>query len=104
MGISNLAAQPVVGHAGHFFPVASLKFAHPLSKGHCARRGGELGKPRACASVIVFVPEAALDRVLDLAERIVARESAMAEAVRAGQPVTEVMHDSRFPAAEETTP
>jgi regulator of RNase E activity RraA len=53
---------------------------------------------------VVFVPEAALDRVLDLAERIVARESAMAEAVRAGQPVTEVMHDSRFPAAEETTP
>jgi regulator of RNase E activity RraA len=49
---------------------------------------------------VVFVPEAALDRVLDLAERIVA----MAEAVRAGQPVTEVTHDSRFPAAEEISP
>jgi regulator of RNase E activity RraA len=33
--------------------------------------------------------------------RIVARERAMAEAVRAGQPVTEVMDDSNFPAIEE---
>ena len=38
-----------------------------------------------------------------LGERIVARESAMAEAVLAGNPVTEVMHDSKFPALEEPT-
>ena len=50
---------------------------------------------------VVFVPEGAAGRVLDLAERIVAREKAMAEAVIAGQPVTEVMHDSRFPTIEE---
>ena len=53
---------------------------------------------------VVFVPAAKLDRVLDLAERIVAREAAMADAVRAGDPVTEVMHDSRFPAVKETAP
>lgn len=53
---------------------------------------------------VVFVPAAEVDRVLGLAERIVARESAMADAVRSGQPVTEVMHDSRFPTVEEATP
>ncbi len=49
---------------------------------------------------VVFVPRAHAGAVLELAERIVARESAMADAVRAGQPVTEVMHDTRFPTAE----
>ena len=52
----------------------------------------------------MFVPAAELDRVLGLAERIVAREAAMADAVRGGEPVTEVMHDSRFPAVKETAP
>ena len=52
---------------------------------------------------VVFVPAAQIDRVLDLAERIVAREAAMAEAVLAGEPVTEVMHDSRFPTVKETS-
>ena len=53
---------------------------------------------------VVFVPAEELDRVLSLAERIVAREAAMADAVRNGELVTEVMHDSRFPAVKETTP
>lgn len=52
---------------------------------------------------VVFIPAAGLDQVVTLAERIVARESAMADAVRAGHPVTEVMHDSKFPAIEEPT-
>lgn len=52
---------------------------------------------------VVFVPAGDLERVLGLAERVVAREAGMAEAVRAGQPVMEVMHDSRFPTVEETT-
>ena len=50
---------------------------------------------------VVFVPAADLDRVVRLAEKIVDRERAMAAAVSAGQPVTEVMHDSRFPTIEE---
>jgi regulator of RNase E activity RraA len=50
---------------------------------------------------VVFVPAADLSRVLALAERITAREAAMAAAVRGGQPVTEVMHDSKFPTAQE---
>lgn len=52
---------------------------------------------------VVFVPAAEIDRVLDLAERIVDREASMAEAVRAGQPVSDVMHDSRFPTVTEET-
>lgn len=52
---------------------------------------------------VVFVPQQELTRVLDLAERIAAREEGMSGAVRSGQPVTEVMHDSRFPTAEEVT-
>ena len=51
---------------------------------------------------VVFVPAAELGRVVALAERITAREAAMADAVRAGHPVTEVMHDSKFPTIEET--
>lgn len=50
---------------------------------------------------VVFVPAADLDRVARLAGRIAAREERMADAVRAGDPVTAVMHDSRFPRAEE---
>jgi regulator of RNase E activity RraA len=50
---------------------------------------------------VVFIPAAEADQVVTLAERIVAREVAMADAVRAGQPVTEVMHDSKFPTPEE---
>jgi regulator of RNase E activity RraA len=52
---------------------------------------------------VVFVRAADLDRVLTLAEAIIARENAMADAVRGGQPVTEVMHDSRFPVAGEAS-
>jgi regulator of RNase E activity RraA len=50
---------------------------------------------------VVFVPAAELGRVVALAERVTAREAAMADAVRAGHPVTEVMHDSKFPTIEE---
>ena len=50
---------------------------------------------------VVFIPADELERVISLAERIVAREQGMADAVRAGQPVTEVMHDSKFRAIAE---
>ena len=52
---------------------------------------------------VVFVPAAELGRVIALAEAITAREAAMADAVRAGHPVTEVMHDSKFPAAGDAS-
>lgn len=48
---------------------------------------------------VVFIPGEHAGEVLDAAERIVAREQAMADAVDSGRPVSEVMHDSRFPTA-----
>jgi regulator of RNase E activity RraA len=51
-------------------------------------------------SGVVFVPAAEGERVVDLAERITVREQAMVEAIRAGESVLDVMHDSRFPKAD----
>ncbi|MDR2322100.1 MAG: RraA family protein [Microbacterium sp.] len=55
---------------------------------------------------VVFVPADRAERVVALARRIADREERMAEAVRAGRDVSEVMHDSQFPTvtAEERTP
>jgi regulator of RNase E activity RraA len=53
-------------------------------------------------SGVVFVPGAAAARVLELAERIAAREDAMTEAVRNGESIADVMHDSHFPRSEGT--
>lgn len=50
---------------------------------------------------VAFVPADQVDRVLALAERIVAREEAMAAAVRAGDTVSSVMHDSKFPSLSD---
>ncbi|MBS1697769.1 MAG: 4-carboxy-4-hydroxy-2-oxoadipate aldolase/oxaloacetate decarboxylase [Actinobacteria bacterium] len=52
---------------------------------------------------MVFVRHVDLDRVLGVAERIIAREAAMLAAVRFGAPVSEVMHDSQFALAPEGT-
>ncbi|GIZ42268.1 hypothetical protein CKM354_000554300 [Cercospora kikuchii] len=46
----------------------------------------------------VFVPAARIEEVLDLAEHIGRRQDSMVQAVRAGHPVSEVMHDSQFEA------
>jgi regulator of RNase E activity RraA len=45
----------------------------------------------ADASGIAFVPAAEIDRVLDAAEAVAAREQAMAESLREGTPITQVM-------------
>jgi len=50
----------------------------------------------ACGTV--FIAAARVADVLDLAERIDHRQTAMVAAVRAGRPVSEVMHDSQFEA------
>ena len=46
----------------------------------------------------VFVPQAAIEQVVTIGERITRRQNAMVEAVRAGRSVAEVMHDSQFDA------
>jgi regulator of RNase E activity RraA len=45
----------------------------------------------ADASAVVFVREADIERVLETAEKIVAKERMMAEAIRAGTPIGKVM-------------
>lgn len=49
-----------------------------------------------CGSV--FVPAAVIEQVLDLGERIAAREAGMVDAVRSGRSVADVMHGSQFDA------
>ncbi|MFF5624160.1 RraA family protein [Microbacterium sp. NPDC012755] len=46
---------------------------------------------------VVFVTASDAERVIPLAQRIVDREARMADAVRSGRDVSEVMHDSQFP-------
>jgi regulator of RNase E activity RraA len=48
----------------------------------------------------VFVPQAHIEKVLDLGERIARRQDGMVEAVRGGRSVAEVMHDSQFEAIQ----
>lgn len=50
----------------------------------------------ADASGVVFVSKAHAEEVVDLATAIADREAAMAEAVRNGASVVDVMHDTRF--------
>lgn len=47
---------------------------------------------------VAFIPAAQAIRVIELAERIAQREAGMSQAVRDGENVADVMHDSRFPA------
>ena len=46
----------------------------------------------------VFVPQAAIEQVVTIGERITRRQNAMVDAVRAGRSVADVMHDSQFDA------
>ena len=74
-------AEPVVARRGHRAP-GGRGARRPQRRGvRSGRRArpGDRRSPRGCT----------------------AREAAMADAVLAGQPVTEVMHDSRFPAADD---
>lgn len=46
---------------------------------------------------VVFVGRDDADRVIELAQRISEREDRMADAVRSGRNIMDVMHDSQFP-------
>jgi len=55
-----------------------------------------------CGSV--FIAAARIDEVLDLSERIARRQDGMAQAVRAGRSVEDVMHDKEFEAINAGAP
>ncbi|MBV7576861.1 RraA family protein [Pseudomonas sp. PDM32] len=48
----------------------------------------------------VFVPQAYIEKVVDLGERITRRQDGMVEAVRSGRSVADVMHDTQFEAIQ----
>jgi regulator of RNase E activity RraA len=52
----------------------------------------------ADSSGVVFVPGDRAEQVVALAEQISSREAAMADAVRQGESIVDVMHDARFEA------
>ena len=52
----------------------------------------------------VFIAQAQIAKVLDLAERIDRRQAGMVDAIRAGRSVAEVMHDSQFEAINTEQP
>jgi regulator of RNase E activity RraA len=58
-------------------------------------RTGDLLVADVCG--VVVVPADLADQVVELAERIAARERDMLAAVRSGRSVVDVMHDSQFP-------
>jgi regulator of RNase E activity RraA len=100
---SEQAGFPVFGRA--VVPVSARGRIVQLGMGEPVEFAGVTVRPGdvvlADRNGVVFIPAADLDRVVTLAERIVAREAAMADAVRDGHPVTEVMHDSKFPTGED---
>lgn len=53
-------------------------------------------------SGVVFVPQERAEEVIETAERIVEREAAMVQAVRAGRSVVDVMAESAFQAIHQT--
>ncbi|KAI9044848.1 RraA family protein [Aspergillus affinis] len=52
----------------------------------------------------VFVPAQRIEEVVDLGERIDRRQALMVRDVRAGRPVSEVMHDTQFAAIHQSKP
>lgn len=69
--------------------VAEVETGEPVRIGEVTVATGDYAI--ADASGVVFIRAADIDRVLQAAERIAKREAAMAEALRAGQPISQVM-------------
>jgi 4-hydroxy-4-methyl-2-oxoglutarate aldolase len=61
---------------------------------------GDLLVADVCGAVVV--PADRAPQLVDLAERIAARERDMVAAVRSGRSVVDVMHDSQFPTPQES--
>jgi regulator of RNase E activity RraA len=64
----------------------------PITVGECSVSPGDVVV--ADGSGVVFVKAGEIERVLEAAEEIAERERSMAEALRAGRPITEVMGKS----------
>src|SRR5665811_1859960 len=90
------------------FPIFARAAVPVTARGRIVQRS--FNEPIKCAGVracpgdlviadgsgVVFIPAGRADEVLSTAEAIASLEAAMTAAVRAGRPVTEVMHDTSF--------
>ncbi len=74
--------------------IVEQSYGEPITVGGVTVATGDL--VIADSSGVVFVPAGRAEEVVALSERFAAREAAMAEAVRSGKSVVDVMHDSRF--------
>lgn len=76
--------------------IVQLDMDAPITVCGVPARTGDLLIADVCGAVVV--PADIAEQVVELAERVAARERGMVAAVRAGRSVVDVMHDSRFPA------
>lgn len=76
--------------------VAQISAHEPIQVRDVTVHQGDYVIADRCGSV--FVPAARIDDVITLGEKIVARQTGMVEAIRAGRSVSEVMHDKAFAA------
>jgi regulator of RNase E activity RraA len=98
-----------VAEAG--FPVYARAAVPVTARGRLAERGSDVpvlfdgvlvrkgDLVLADGSGVVFLPAARAEEIIEVAERLTRRQEGMVAAIRAGEPVTEVMHDNRFLAA-----
>jgi len=93
------------------FPVFARAAVPVTARGRLAERGSDVpvlfdgvlvavgDLVLADGSGVVFLRKDRAEEIIETAERLSRRQDQMRAAIRAGQPVTEVMHDARFHAA-----
>jgi 4-hydroxy-4-methyl-2-oxoglutarate aldolase len=69
--------------------IAEVAFNEPINVGEVRVNPGDL--VIADGSAVVFIPEASVDAVLAVAERVAAKEALMVQAALAGRPASQVM-------------
>lgn len=74
--------------------IVQASHGDPVTVGSVRVRPGDLVV--ADGSGVVFVQRERGGEVVELAERLARREAAMADAIRAGESIVDVMHDARF--------
>jgi regulator of RNase E activity RraA len=74
--------------------IVQLSMDEPIAFGDVTVAPGDL--VIADVTGLAFIPGARAEEIVEIGERIVAREAAMAIAVAEGKPVNEVMHDTQF--------
>lgn len=80
--------------------IVQLGMDEPITVCGVPASTGDLLVADVCGAVVV--PAGLAEQVVELAERIAARERDMVAAVRSGRSVVDVMHDSQFPGPEES--